>query len=639
LDFVGNWELKPNEHLAYYELKVPKAWDTVLSQDAWGQIQQAYAIAISNTSQPKSDDSKTKAPIINSLLGVRFIRDRLERCRDKLHADIIADGQTGQESQSVQKANSFLKDMPSSTAHDKLKQVLQAVQLLFMYWRQSKEVFGGRVGDLLVLSPTPPSRRDSHDPKNQIYWHAPRIGFALLFVHNSDKCASKDSAKVITDFLTEALWEQHHLQTFSQFGDVSQGRIGEPKLADDFEGNISSKTINKLKDTVVSVVDHEDYAEAMLCSALHLVTDIASLAPTFVHEGHRYGVNFLLGSSYHTQVVGKEIGPLSEYILTLVKDKNELHCSYENEDAQKKRRSVFRNLIHDSFSFLDSADVAVMTYYVPGNPRMVELHSIVELPAEGLNSSTVQKFEVITGQYKHLFAICVGRNGKVWLIFNRRTLLEFTGAHWVSSFDEKGLIGELAEAFNGTSPLGFQGWRDKKAIEGFAKLLQRIAEAGIGGTFIIRAQAQAKTGSKQTKLGFVSEPPPFFWQKALKAALEEEPPALLQLARMDGAILIEVPNGGQDFEHRWQNAQVWPRRVLAEKCDLKQHEKTWKGSPWTGVDWHEYRSWGIRRASALAYAMARKGSELVVAISADGPIYFMSGTPPYVVKYPSSETT
>jgi hypothetical protein len=649
LRFTGEWNQRTQNDVAYYELKVPKAWCTELLGSAWEQICETYYVAAEHecfkTGVARRDEGQANA-YIASLLEERAIFDVLERCSNKVYSNLLAAGCRSHETQTVKNTVMFLRDTPSSNVHEILDRVLRAIQLLCMYWKRSQEVFGECVGDLLVLSPTPPRQKPSgqENETNIAYRHAPRVGFALLFVHDGDECASEDSAKVLAEFLTKALWKEHHLLTFGEFGASDSDSLGKPMLSD-FQAVLGQMTINTLKDSVIRFVDHEHYAEAMLCSALHLATDLASLTPTFVHEGHRYGVNFLLGSSYHCQVVGKETGLLSEYLMQTIpsKDRGKFHRIFDNKDARKMQRSLLRNLVHDSFSFLDSPNVAVLTHYLPGNPRMVDLHSVVELASADQTLSTVQKFEAITERYKHLFAICVGRNGKVWFMFGGRTLLEFTGVQWVSASAEGGIVDELSKAMRRTSPLKFEVWRDRKAMEGFAKLLQRIAEAGVGGTFVIREctqNGQAEAESLQSELGYVSEPPPFFWRKSLAKSLQEEPPTLLQLARMDGAVLIEVSGGDGSFTDRWQNAQVWPRRVLAEKCDLRQYEEKWnkRHNTWIGTTWHEYRSWGIRRASALAYAMARKGSELVIAISADGPIYFLSGASPYVVKYPSSET-
>jgi hypothetical protein len=305
----------------------------------------------------------------------------------------------------------------------------------------------------------------------------------------------------------------------------------------------------------------------------------------------------------------------------------------EREEAHRLRNSILRTLVHDSFSFLDDPNVAVMTCYVPGNPRIFAVRSVLDLTSLAHGLSSVQTFERITESHKYLFAVCVGSNGRVRLAFGGRTFLEFTGREWIVGSAELDLTQKLAESLERISLPGFSAARDGEAMSGLAGLFHRIAEAGVGGTFVIRAR-------RRGKLGYVSEPPScFWWGKKLADFLEGDPPPLLQLARMDGAVLIEVPPGKKGFVERWQGSQVWPRRVLAEKCDLRRHEKEWqKAGAWLGANWQEYRSWGIRRASALAYAMKEEHRrELVVAVSADGPIYFISGAAPYVVKYPGAE--
>jgi hypothetical protein len=100
---------------------------------------------------------------------------------------------------------------------------------------------------------------------------------------------------------------------------------------------------------------------------------------------------------------------------------------------------------------------------------------------------------------------------------------------------------------------------------------------------------------------------------------------------MDGATAVFIPstpNGESNSQTvkalKFSEAKLFPRRIIAEKFDLRTFSKD---DPWP--DWVDSLSYGARRLSALALSIQSRsngrGECLCIVVSSDGPIYFMPG--------------
>jgi hypothetical protein len=625
-----DWHARRGGRLLHFTLGVPRKWVPELLGDVWQTIWKGHTEARrdlgrcpANTEPDvqKADWDSRKDGCIHRILEEHGVGERLERLCSTLHASILARGWSKKEGKSVKVASSFLRDFPQDVTA-RLGSVLRAIQLLAMYWRWTEEGLRRDAGDLLVMAPVFPRGR-----------RLPRLGFAFLFATKSTKCASRRKATEIARFLEETVWHTFEEERFA----VSPIPAADPLQS--YHETVGTANVQTLTKALATIGHEGDVAKLLLAPALALTTEVARLSPRFVHEHRRFGVQFLLGLPYHEQVIGRPLGPLRDYL-------DDIQDS--EEDAPGTTRIMLKTLIHDTFSILDSPDVAVMAHYVPGRSHAFRLSSLLRILPDRSTLPTVERFKKITKGLTNLFAVCASRNGKVWLIAGGKAILEYSDGNWRAVPAARDLAGVLSFHFSNIKQLRCGSQKDtKKTLESFAQLLQQISEAGSGAMFIItpmRTSSPKRTGGAayeegevdhaERNLGYVSEPPQCLWKsRTFGDLLGPQTPNLLQLAAMDGATVVEVSTTRGSFAERWAGARVRPRRVVCARVRfdkgtlVKLAEGGLRG-------WRECRSWGIRRASALAYAMSCQKQSLVVAVSADGPVYIMSGDAPYVTTFP-----
>jgi hypothetical protein len=580
-----------NTDLAYYELRAPKRWAQVLLPE---KLFTEIRSDLETLSSGAGGNETTWREQIRELLGRKY-QEPLRRTSDLVRSQVFAEpGELS--NQTISSARNFLFNDEIST-DDAVLAVARAIQMFALYWRWWDSTLGN--GDLLILAPVPISDRMRS---------MPRMGLAFAFTTNES--ASKEQAENITALLNKTLVQ--NLQTLAQKWS-SGTRAPEPK---EWEF-LGTECWTHLETEVVKSLDgNESDAHRILKRVLPVFNNLAQLVPSFVHEGHRFGVNLFLGLPYHEQILGTSLARLD----TL---KARLDFKPDDEDEL----AITRPIIESCYSLLDSSDIVLFGRLSESDSKTVKWSSLLRLKAGAIRAdssttlSQAARYEALTNGHSNLFAISAEQSGKLRIISGGNVLLQFRSGEWRKGTGTEILKRKLAAVIS--KSLGRPQPRlDNKELVEFASLVQRISETpGAGAIFIVAS------GQKELEnLMEISAPPEDLYSKTLGDLLKDPFDTVFRLATMDGATVISVPtnsnaaNGELDFS----NARLYPRRLIAEKFNLGAFKDKWD---WPR--WRECLSYGARRVSALALSMQNQADPprpcSCIVISSDGPIYLMPG--------------
>jgi hypothetical protein len=590
--------------LRYNTLCVPRQWlDELIPEPLFDRLLNKFESVLveerlSKTPQDIINDSPQK---IKNILEKCCFQTSFEKTLNSCTARLLASGPHPTWPKDVQTSQDFLSK-ESGNNEVLLHSVIKSIQLMGLYWRWSKKRQNSE-GDLLVLCPEP-SKGSMRD--------MPRLGFAIQYAANED-CALRSQVENIVSFLNRTLTP--HLEVLAKrWMDLGHR-----------EENLLNKRIGVISPLVetlkvnVSEARNGSRADAniLLRRVMDVILEISKLIPSFVHENHRYKVDILLGVPYHEQILGKRIADLSKETARF----GDI-CHPDNEV------NVLKQLIEASYSFLDAQDVAIFGQFSSQNEGTIRWTSLLKLDSKGNNIPSVHKYEEITRGHGNLFAISIGKDSKLKLFCGGKPLLEYWQDRWLEGAGTNTLATKLQEQMShlkifGNEVIGLD------ELHGFVKVIQSIAETpGTGAIFAITTSS-----NEIDRLDSVITPPEDIWSgRRLQDLLQDKNDVLFRLATMDGATAILIGKGNT-AKDKWENATIYPRRLICEHFQLEAFKKKW-----ADLDWLPLVSYGARRASALALALnswlGRNESVeekirtpyLCVVISADGPIYIMCGS-------------
>lgn len=600
----------PSGDIEYCELRIPDRWvERVFSTSLLRELKASLpsnglgAASRKNAKRGDNDDKKRKDTVQRLLDEGRF-RVRLQRSAHLLSAEIL-ERYSDQEEQSrtIQSARSFLArfDMSPDFA---VETVVRAIQMFRIYL----EPLGGpKTHDLVVLIPCPVGRK---------ILPMPRIGFALAF--SSRRKITRSRVEKITQFLDNTLTPR--------LEDIAKQWEANAVAKDSFDEKsefLGSNYTAHLRDMVKKGLDGNDPdATQILIRILPLLKKLPPMIPKFVHEGHRFRVNIVIGLPYHEQVLGY---PLAKFTPEYKVEK--LQADLSEEDEIK----LLKPIIDLCYSLLDSGDTVLFGQLSDKPSGTVRWNSLLKLHADakgnnaGMEKSLTARYEALTRGHGNLFALCVDESEKLRVFSGGKILLEFSRGQWRTGASTGKLTEKLTERISSVLGLSLPK-KIGNEFAAFADLVQRISETpGAGALFVLTTAEE----DVQRNLLEISAPPKNIYEKPLGELLKDGSDTVFRLATMDGATVICLPKGNNGTSKhpqlRFSRASMKPRRMISEKFDLKAFSKKW---PWS--NWPDCLSYGSRRASALALAMCRmfdkeRGPFLCIVISADGPVYFMPG--------------
>lgn len=554
-------------------------------------------------------------------LKERCFRTTLERRLESLGARILAERHPSNHMQPCESLRNIREYFGyphenSSDHSDKIliRRLLRAIQGLSLFWRwiaasAAEQKLPYTTGPLLLLQPVAAPNNDRHQ-------EIPRAGLSIMFLENQTETSGQDEIRKFTQLLDETL-----ISKFERAGKYlsDHGKHKEDDLDKACEQlKLKSEDGVKPKDALVRELTESrqlSKAEAtlLLLRALNAVTRIATLVPTLVHEGTRFGVDILLGMHYHEQVLGAKLAsPAFSFGLEDIDDADSGMASF----------LTLKSIINSSYSFLDDPGIVIFGTLDSSNDQNILWSSILKVREQENYVRSVKGYETLTSTHRGLFAISIGKDLKLRLFGGGKLLLEYWSNKWHLGAGTKLLndkLTGLVARLGNTEPSGLNN-----SMSGFSNLVQSISEIpGAGALFVI-------TPSKKIvkSLYHISEPPDELWKtKTLDSLLTETDQTLLKLATMDGATVIDLSKSRTtDFIQRWKSASVLPRRLIAERFDLTLFQDKANDDDLL-IPWSETLSYGSKRASALALVMqarVRKEKCVCVVISADGPIYLMS---------------
>jgi hypothetical protein len=555
---------------------------------------------------------------IKRLLDVEHFRTRMERQADLLAAQLLAQADPVHGSSSLDSAISFCGRDDLSPAAS-LAVLARALQMYALYWRWTEE--RGWM-DLLVVHPVPLA----HDMLAM-----PRAGLAFGYYHpskNSAESRKAEAAKIVT-LLHHSLVEPNRTV-------ASNGQLGHPKaclkqLAKDWAeaekdraldeevAFLDSKSAAHVRSAVKAALGGSaaDTAQVLI-RVMPVVRKLAELVPTFVHEGHRFGLTVLVGLPYHEQVLGQPLAPLANA-------KRELGA----EPRTKDEVDLLKPLIQSCYSVLDGSDIALfgqLNAHTAGTVRWTSLLRLAQPARTSAGtpaSSEAARFEALTSGFGNLFALTVSVTGKLRVFNDGHVLLEYSRGQWSPGASTEELTNKLNQRISrflrgaGVGPPA-SGAGDE--IRMLASLLQRVSEApGVGALLVLTTDEKEITEN----ILEIAAPPRELYAGSLGDLLSDPNDIAYRLVTMDGATVMVMDKKKRACS--LFNAKVHPRRIVSERFELtkfKQH--------WTWPEWRDCLSYGSKRSAALALAMQRQINAqspcLCIVVSADGPIYFMPGS-------------
>ncbi len=625
-----------NDDYAIHRLEIPVDWQIELIPD---DIMSLISCLV-RLDLPEDQDELKRALQANAV----FIRLRqlLKSRRDLLMANVIWNN-------SVTKTN-YLTDMINFaekgiiTVAGQLKtadelavsRVLASIQMLCMYWRWTELIKGFPPGPLCVCIPKP-GKKDTARLQ-------PRFGFAALFAGVSKKGKSgvpayRGATRLSpSDEVIEKV--KGLLASWDNALDGASSRIMKAG-GSGLEDNVSHKGFALLgKDVTPKLIEklsklhlgYEAAAELLLERVFPLLSEIDRNAPGFVHEGHRFAANILLGHEYHEQVLGESLGSVKLFLRDL-KDRVPRGCRDNPTFMARTDPMLFKVLVKSCYSLFDWDGVVLFGILSPDGNKGIEFSSFLRLPDSPHNVPPTELYRSLTHRHSGLFAVSVDRGGIIRVYYAGNFLL----------YKEKGVwkLGSELDALNEELEIGLEkiGHKRKSSthfLKSFGKLLLRISEEpGKGAMFVI-----ANNKADVIRLSSIAPPPEEIWQNLRPfdiepRATEEEMETLYRLAIMDGATVVVLGNG-ENLDEKWRKARIHPRRLVTEEFNLKEFWKVLEKGEWG--DWTNILSYGAKHNAGFALAMRTATSPskslLVITVSADGPVTFMVGGKDPIAKWP-----
>jgi hypothetical protein len=631
----------PDEHYTIRTLRIPHFWlDWLLPGTVFDKIEEDLKTFAKKESDAEAERKETPgaaappgaaidhagdaadASATGAPHSEQDFRAMLSRYCDRAVYDLLSEDPYDAPTPSGGAALRFLGEALEKEREKKaLAELVRAVQLLSLYWKWA-QAHESPVQELLVLFPLPAHNRSEMT-------EMPRIGFAaLLNIEGEEGCG--DPIRRFASFFCETLIAP--LQEMASDW-TRAASTAEKKLRNEHEARFSGPILESCIKTITDARNgsHAD-AVQLLRRVLPTAVEMARLAPSFLHEGRRYGIDVILGLPYHEQIIGRK--------LAIIDNKYKLERFGESGQLwhQRREEEILEPIISSSYSLLAPKDIVLFGRICPGEGNTVQWSSMLKLHSQYSATTTVRRYEALTDGHGNLFAISVGEDSKVRFFGGGKLLAEYWRTGWWLGAGTESLEHKIRRqlATIGVFPFAH------RTLKRFATLIQRISETPGAGTLVVITPDRGEI----ERLKAISAPPEGFWaDKSLPQLLEDSDDTLFHLATMDGAIAISAPDDhrtGEDHtEHErdrstlnvaaddaWKTSRIFPRRLVSDKFDLDAFRKEWT---WNDL---ECLSYGSRRASALALAMqshlAHKHDQsrkacLCIVVSADGPIYLMRG--------------
>lgn len=606
-----------------YKLVIPTAWlNALIGDEIWSCAQKLISLPT-----PIDGDIKNK---LEQEPGFSDLRYLLKSQRNLLLAQLLwGDDVNKTRNLIAAKAlvcadDNYWVQFQKTTDEEILSQVLSSIQLLSLYWRYSK-VKTKSYGPLVVCIPKP--------GKKNTKGLQPRFGFASLFVKGTARSVEKITINVL------APWERHldraaqNITTPKAKGLFSDAR---QRTLEMFGNDVGVELISKLQDLHLG---GKNAVSLILVRILPLLAEIERAAPNFVHEGHRFATNILVGHEYHEQVIGECLGSVEDFLKDL-KSKVPTRCNSNPDIEFRTDAMLFKTLAKSCYSLFDWDGVFLFARFNPDETKGTNFSSFRRLPESNSKLSTPKHCRFLTLRHNGLFAVSVDRGGTIRVYYGGKFILYKDKKGWkmgsaIETIEDKIRKG-LDTIGAGIIPVKID------TLRSFAGLLLRISEEpGVGALFVV---ALKKDHAK--RLSFIAEPPRQIWEDlrpfdTRRSGVDDEMEVLYRLAIMDGTTLITLGESGTPAD-KWAEAEIKPRRLVTEKFDMEWFwkEKLAEGS-WG--DWLDVFSYGAKHNSGLALALRssiQKEPLLIIAVSSDGPINFMCGEwDPPIEKWPDENTS
>ena len=509
-----------------------------------------------------------------------------------------------------------------------LSRFLQAVQLMGLYWCRHEMKDQEQCGlsnnawfPLITCIPRP-------NDKNRSQMLQPHLGFSILW---------------------NCQFNEECLNTVMQM--LPPWTIVLDKAAAAIDGNAGKSVTNAKEKLGYLVTNQSNFAKEVVDSMSNLhpggakaaglflirlvpvLKELQRLAPRFVHEGQRFGVTVLVGLPYHRQVIGQSLAKVDQFVQEL---REMVPSECDDDDLNSRPDFEFLEpLILSSYSLLDWHGVVLFADYLVDPGHAVRLSEIIQLPPHLRALATTQMLMQTTKSYRGLFAINVDHAGVIKTFFGGRPLLVHDRQLWSSASAKDEVLKLFVKKLGETGIIIPEN--RQRVLDSFVEVLLRISdEPGHGALFVI-----SKSQRVINRLSEISVPPSDLWKHILPfdcdgASFGKDKDMLYRLAIMDGAtaVLLEKSESATDYSESWRKAKIFPRKLITEQFNKKKfYDGHWIRGSW--AKWTECLHYGAKRSSALALAMRFPEEVLVIAISSDGPVYFMIGGTDPVERWPS----
>ncbi len=528
----------------------------------------------------------------------------------------------------IELASSSSSTCDTPLEEDQLSRFLQAVQLMGLYWcrheMKEHEEFSlpnKAFVPLITCIPRPVAN-------NRRLRLQPHLGFSILWnCQFKEKCLNTvmqmlPSWTIVLDKAAVAINENAGKSVTNAKEKLSHLLTNQSDFANEVVSSMSNLHPGGAK-----------AAGLFLIRLVPVLMELQRLAPRFVHEGQRFGITVLLGLPYHRQVIGQSLAKVDLFVQEL-REMVPSECA--DDDLNSRPDFEFLEpLILSSYSLLDWHGVVLFADYLVDPGHAVRLSEIIQLPPHLRSLATTQMLMQTTKSYRGLFAINVDHAGVIKTFFGGRPLLVHDRQLWSSASAKDEVLKLFVKKLGET---GIIIPEDKqRVLDSFVEVLLRISdEPGHGALFVI-----SKNQEVISRLSEISVPPSDLWEHILPfdsdgANFGKDKDMLYRLAIMDGATAVFLGNSDSttDYSSSWRKAKILPRKLITEEFNRKKfYDGHWIRGKW--AKWTECLHYGAKRSSALALAMRFPDDVLVIAISSDGPVYFMIGGTDPVERWPS----